>query len=90
MLVIKFLELNNLILKIGFSHNITYHIPKNVKIKILNQKQPTILITGISFQEITQAAAEIKSLKPVEPYKGKGIRYFNEVIKLKEGKKTNV
>ena len=85
-----FLELNKLVFKIGFSHNITYIIPKNIKIKILNQKQPAILITGINFQKITQTAAEIKSLKPAEPYKGKGIRYYNEIIKLKEGKKTNV
>lgn len=85
-----FLEKDKLVLKIGFSHNVTYNIPKNITIKILNQKLLTILITGTDFQKITQTAAEIKHLKPVEPYKGKGIRYFNEIIQLKEGKKTNV
>jgi large subunit ribosomal protein L6 len=85
-----FLEKDKLVLKIGFSHNVTYNIPKNITIKILNQKLLTILITGTDFQKITQTAAEIKYLKPVEPYKGKGIRYFNEIIQLKEGKKTNV
>ncbi len=85
-----FLEKDKLVLKIGFSHNVTYNIPKNITVKILNQKLLTILITGTDFQKITQTAAEIKHLKPVEPYKGKGIRYFNEIIQLKEGKKTNV
>jgi large subunit ribosomal protein L6 len=77
-------------LKLGFSHNVIYQIPKNITIKILNQKTLTILICGNDFQQINQVAAEIRALKPVEPYKGKGIRYFNEIIKKKEGKKTNV
>ena len=85
-----FIENNNLCLKVGFSHNIYYNIPKEVNIKILNQKLLTIVITGKSLQKIKQVASDIKSLKPVEHYKGKGIRYFNEIIKLKEGKKTNV
>lgn len=85
-----FLEQDSLVLKIGFSHNVNYSIPKNIKIKILNQKLLTIVIFGQNLQEVTQAAAEIKALKPIEPYKGKGIKYFNETIKLKEGKKTNV
>jgi large subunit ribosomal protein L6 len=50
----------------------------------------TLVISGQNFQKVTQVATEIKRLKPIEPYKGKGIKYFNEVIKLKEGKKTNV
>jgi len=85
-----FLEKDKLIFKIGFSHNITYDIPKDIKIKISSQKALVIIIFGSNLQKITQVAAEIKALKPVEPYKGKGIRYFNENIKIKEGKKTNV
>jgi large subunit ribosomal protein L6 len=85
-----FLEQNFLIFKIGFSHNVSYEIPENIKIKILNQKLLTIVVFGQDLQKVTQTAAEIKALKPIEPYKGKGIKYFNETIKLKEGKKTNV
>lgn len=85
-----FLEKDKLIFKIGFSHNIVYDIPENIKIKISSQKALVIIIFGSNLQKITQVAAEIKALKPVEPYKGKGIRYFNEYIKIKEGKKTNV
>jgi large subunit ribosomal protein L6 len=79
-----------LVFKIGFSHPIIYNVPEDIKIKISTQKTLLMIIFGSNFQRITQVAAEIKALKPVEPYKGKGIRYFNEIIKIKEGKKTNV
>lgn len=84
------IENNLLILKLGFSHNINYVIPENITVKVLNNKILTITIFGNDFQKVTQVAAEIRALKPVEPYKGKGIRYSNEIIKKKEGKKTNV
>lgn len=77
-------------LKIGFCHNVTYTIPKNISIKVLNQKLLTLIISGNDYQQVTQVAAEIRALKPVEPYKGKGIKYLDEVVKRKEGKKTNV
>jgi large subunit ribosomal protein L6 len=48
------------------------------------------VILGNDFQRVTQVAAEIRALKPIEPYKGKGIKYTFEVVKRKEGKKTNV
>ena len=83
-------EKNKLILKIGFSHPVTYIIPQDVSIKILNQKLLTLLIFGNNFQQVTQVAAEIRQLRPAEPYKGKGIKYFREVVRRKEGKKTNV
>ena len=76
--------------KVGFSHIISYKIPKNIKIKILNKKLLIFLIFGIDFQKVTQTAAEIIALKPVDAYKGKGIKYFDQVTILKEGKKTNV
>lgn len=84
------IENNHLILKIGYSHNVIYSIPTDIQIKIYTQKGLTLLISSNNLQRVTQIASEIKSLKPVEPYKGKGIKYFNEIIKLKEGKKTNV
>lgn len=83
-------EGNQLNLKLGFCHNILYSIPAGITIKVLNQKLLTLVISGNDFQQINQVAAEIRSLKPVEPYKGKGIKYFNEIVKRKEGKKTNV
>lgn len=84
------LENNFLKLKLGYSHLVTYEIPKDISIKILNQKLLTLVISGIDYQKVTQVAAEIRALKPVEPYKGKGIKYFDEIVKRKEGKKTNV
>jgi len=85
-----FLENQTLILKLGYSHNVIYQIPKDVTIKILNQKLLTVVVFGIDLQRVNQVAAEIRSLKLAEPYKGKGIKYFNEVVRRKEGKKTNV
>lgn len=85
-----FLENQQLILKLGFSHNVIYPIPKDVTIKILNQKIVTLVVLGNDFQKVNQIAAEIRFLKKAEPYKGKGIKYFDEIVKRKEGKKTNV
>lgn len=85
-----FLEKDHLLFKLGFSNNIIYPIPADIKIKITTQKQITILIFGNDFQKLNQIAAEIRALKPADPYKGKGIKYFNEIVKKKEGKKTNV
>ena len=80
----------NLQLKIGFSHIVNYKIPEGIKISISSQKALTLIIFGNDLQKVTQTAAEIRNLKPVEPYKGKGIKYSKEVVKKKEGKKTNV
>lgn len=77
-------------LKVGFSHNVNYKIPSEISLKVLTQRLLTIVISGNDYQQVTQVAAEIRALKPAEPYKGKGIRYANEIIKKKEGKKTNV
>ena len=84
------LEDQKLVLKLGFSHNVIYEIPKDVTIKILNQKLLTLVVFGNDLQRVNQVAAEIRALKMAEPYKGKGIKYFNEVVRRKEGKKTNV
>jgi large subunit ribosomal protein L6 len=85
-----FIEDKKLDLKIGFSHLISYTIPQNINIKLLNKKLLTLIISGKDFQTVTQVASEIKALKPVDCYKGKGIKYSTEIVKLKEGKKTNV
>jgi large subunit ribosomal protein L6 len=84
------IENKRLVLKLGYSHNVLYNIPNEISIKILNQKTLTLLILGSDLQKVNQVAAEIRLLRPAEPYKGKGIKYFNENIKRKEGKKSNV
>tara|TARA_B110001452_G_scaffold94732_1_gene78273 strand:- start:916 stop:1461 length:546 start_codon:yes stop_codon:yes gene_type:complete len=75
----------NLNLQIGFSHDVDFKIPKEVKITV--EKQTTIKITGIDKDLVSKIAADIKNLKPVEPYKAKGITEKGEFILRKEGKK---
>jgi large subunit ribosomal protein L6 len=78
-------EGNTLTLKLGFSHNINYIIPADLKITCI---KPTLIsIFGIDYEKVTKVAAEIRSLKKTEPYKGKGIRYLNEIVRSKETKK---
>jgi large subunit ribosomal protein L6 len=75
----------NLNLTLGFSHPVQYPIPDGISIE---SAAPTeILIKGIDRQKVGQVAAEIRHIRPPEPYKGKGVRYANEQITLKEGKK---
>ncbi len=74
-----------LTLFLGYSHEIKYAIPSGVNIKC---EKPTLLvISGADKQKVGQVAAEIRSLRPPEPYKGKGIKYENEKIRRKQGKK---
>lgn len=78
------IEANILILYMGFSHLTYFPIPKNL---ILNLELPTRLtISGINKEEVGFFSARIRSIKPPEPYKGKGIKYNNEIIKRKAGK----
>ena len=72
-------------LQLGFSHDINFNIPKSIKISV--EKQTTIKITGIDKQEVGMIASKIKSLRPPEPYKGKGIKEKGQYILRKEGKK---
>ena len=72
-------------LQIGFSHDVNFKIPKDIKIVV--EKQTTIKINGIDKELVSKIAADIKSLKPVEPYKGKGIKELNQFVLRKEGKK---
>jgi len=73
-----------LTLNLGFSHQIQYPIPADID--ILVDKQTNISVKGIDKQRVGQVAAEIRYLRPPEPYKGKGIRYEGEVIRRKVGK----
>ncbi len=77
---------NQLILRLGFSHEVIFNIPNNIK--IYNPKPNLLIVIGYNNQIVSQIASEIRNLKLPEPYKGKGIRYFDEVFKQKEGKKT--
>ena len=72
-------------LQLGFSHDISYKIPEGVKLTI--EKSTIIKISGIDKKLVGTVAAEIKKLKPVEPYKGKGIKERGQVVLRKEGKK---
>ena len=72
-------------LQIGFSHDVNFKIPKDIK--ILVEKQTIIKINGVDKDLVSKIAADIKNLKPVEPYKGKGIKERGQFILRKEGKK---
>ena len=76
---------NILNLQLGFSHDTSYEIPKDVKIVV--EKGTLIKISGINKELIGKVASEIKMLKPVEPYKGKGIKERGQYVLRKEGKK---
>jgi len=78
-------DAKNLKLQLGYSHDIEYPIPAGVQIKAT--KPTEIEISGADSQKVGQIAAEIRSMRPPEPYKGKGIKYSTETIRRKEGKK---
>lgn len=79
------LQGKELVLQLGFSHDVRYQIPQGITIAV--EKQTAIKVTGIDKEQVGQVAAEIRGYKPPEPYKGKGIRYVGEYILRKEGKK---
>ena len=72
-------------LQIGFSHDVNFKIPKNIKITV--EKQTTIKINGVDKDMVSKIGADIKNLKPVEPYKAKGIKEKGQFVLRKEGKK---
>ena len=72
-------------LQLGYSHDIPYPIPQDVRITC--ERPTAITITGADRQRVGQVAAEIRGYRPPEPYKGKGIKYADETIRRKEGKK---
>jgi large subunit ribosomal protein L6 len=75
----------NLQLQMGYSHDVVYPIPEGITIKC--EKPTAVLISGFDKQKVGQVAAEIRAVRPPEPYKGKGIKYDTETILRKEGKK---
>jgi len=72
-------------LTLGFSHPVNYTVPEGITIETPSQTE--ILIKGINKQQVGQVAAEIRHFRPPEPYKGKGVRYSDERVVLKEAKK---
>lgn len=77
------IEGETLVLNLGFSHPIRFAIPKGISAKV---EKNTITLSGANKQQVGQVAAEIRSLRKPEPYKGKGIKYSNEVVRRKAGK----
>lgn len=75
----------NLNLSLGFSHPVVHKMPTGVKVETPTQTE--ILIKGIDRQKVGQVAADVRGYRPPEPYKGKGVRYADEVVVLKETKK---
>ena len=75
----------DLVMSLGFSHEVKYKVPKGVKLKV--EKQTKINIVGPDKELVAKTASEIKSIKPVEPYKGKGIKEKDQYVLRKEGKK---
>ena len=76
---------NVLNMQLGFSHDINYDIPEGIKISV--EKQTTLKISGPNKQQVGMVASQIKSIRPPEPYKGKGIKEKGQYILRKEGKK---
>jgi large subunit ribosomal protein L6 len=81
-------QANVLELSLGYSHNVFLGVPPEVKVTAFQEKggNPTIVLEGFDKQLIGQVAAKIKSLRKVEPYKGKGIRFTGEFVRRKAGK----
>jgi large subunit ribosomal protein L6 len=75
----------NLVLQLGYSHDVTFPIPSEIKITC--EKPTSITVTGTDRRQVGQIAAVLRSFRKPEPYKGKGIRYADERIRRKEGKK---
>ena len=72
-------------LSLGFSHDVDYPVPEGIA--IVTPKPTEIVVSGINKQQVGQVAAEIREYRGPEPYKGKGVKYDNETILRKEGKK---
>ncbi len=79
------IEGTNLVLNLGLSHPIKVPIPKDLKVSV---EKNIIVIAGVDKEKVGKFSAEIRALKKPEPYKGKGIRYEDEIIKRKSGKKA--
>jgi len=84
---------DRVIFNLGYSHQIEFPLPKGIDVKIervnkpIQQYQTTLTITGTDRQQVGQVAAVLRHYRPPEPYKGKGVKYANERIEIKEAKK---
>ena len=76
---------NKLVMQLGFSHSVEFEAPKGIALQV---EKNTITVSGIDKALVGQTAANIRSLRKPEPYKGKGIRYAGEIIRRKEGKRA--
>ncbi len=76
---------NNLSLTLGFSHPVNYPVPEGITVETPSQTE--VLVKGIDKQRVGQVAADIRAYRPPEPYKGKGVRYADERVVMKEAKK---
>ena len=74
-----------MLLKLGFSHTILFQAPPGIELEVAN-RNTSITIKGIDKQLVGQIAAKIRALRKPEPYKGKGVRYSDEVVRRKAGK----
>lgn len=79
------LQGRNLHLALGFSHDVEFQVPEGIDIQC--PKPTEVVISGIDKQKVGQVAAEIRGFRPPEPYKGKGVKYADEYVFRKEGKK---
>ena len=75
---------NKLVLGVGFTHNVEIEAEAGVRFEV--PSQTSIIVRGMDKQQVGQVAANIRKVKPPEPYKGKGIRYKDEYVRRKEGK----
>ena len=76
-----------LVLSLGYSHQIEYPFPEGIEITIQTGKSLFVVVSGIDKEKVGQTAAEIRSFRKPDHYKGKGVRYENEVVRLKAGKR---
>ncbi len=76
-----------LTLQLGYSHDVTYTFPEGIDIQLEGERGEIVAVTGINKQRVGQVASEIRAFRKPEPYKGKGIKYDDEQILRKEGKK---
>eukprot|EP00252_Welwitschia_mirabilis_P012204 TRINITY_DN2710_c0_g1_i1.p1 TRINITY_DN2710_c0_g1~~TRINITY_DN2710_c0_g1_i1.p1 ORF type:complete len:230 (-),score=38.40 TRINITY_DN2710_c0_g1_i1:232-921(-) len=78
------MEGNDLVMFLGFSHPVRVTVPENLKVRV--EENTRVVVSGIDKSEVGRFAASLRRWRPPEPYKGKGIRYADEIVRLKEGK----
>lgn len=77
-----------LVLSLGYSHKVNIEIPKNISIEV-DKKKTSLSVSSLDKELLGMFVAKVRSIRPPEPYKGKGIRYENEIVKQKEGKASS-